>query len=157
MALPVVHDRRAKVFMFPGVRMKMPLANAFKPSPQPKGVPTYQRLFTGIGKILACALSVLMLAQGWHAKAATLISPTPTYNSRVVRLLYASQPQERSHMVVTALSPAGPPHIDVYISDRTDAPFRRIGAIVDPEFRSGLCCGTLYELPQQVGSRAKRK
>ena len=145
--LPAVYNRHPKVFMFLGVRMKILLASADKPSPQPKGV--------RIGKILACALSVLMLAQGSHATAATLLSRAPTYNSRVVRLLHASQPEERSHMVVTALSPVGGPHIDVYVSDRTDASFRRIGAIVDLEFRSGLCCGTLYELPQQVGSLPK--
>ena len=75
----------------------------------------------------------------------------------MVRLLYAPQPQARPHMVVTALSPVGGPNIDVYIFDRTDASFGWIGAIVDPEFRSGLCCGTPYELPQQVGSLAKRK
>jgi hypothetical protein len=33
-----------------------------------------------------------------------------------------------------------------------NAPFRQIGEISDPAFGSGLCCGTLYELPQQVGS-----
>lgn len=37
----------------------------------------YQQLCIGIGKILACALSVLMLAQGAHARAATLLSPAP--------------------------------------------------------------------------------
>jgi hypothetical protein len=28
----------------------------------------------------------------------------------------------------------------------------KIGEITDPEFGSGLCCGTLHELPQQVGA-----
>jgi hypothetical protein len=39
----------------------------------------YQRLCIGIGKILARALSVLVLAQGSHAKAATLLSPAPAF------------------------------------------------------------------------------
>jgi hypothetical protein len=35
----------------------------------------YQRLCIEIGKILACALSVLMLAQGSHAKAGDVPQP----------------------------------------------------------------------------------
>ena len=111
----------------------------------------YHRLCIGIGKILACALSVLMLAEGSHAKAATLLSP-PAFNGRVVRLEHASRPEERQWLVATALVPAGGKHANVYLADRDGAPFRHIGEITDHEFGSGLCCGTLYELPQQVGS-----
>ena len=112
----------------------------------------YQRLCIGIGKILACALSVLMLAQGAHARAATLLSPAPAFNGRVVRLEHASRPEERQWLAATALVPAGGKHANVYLADRDNAPFRHIGEITDPEFGSGVCCGTLYEFPQQVGS-----
>jgi hypothetical protein len=138
--------------MFLGIRMKIRLASADKPSPQPKGLPMYQRLCVGIGKILACALSVLMLAQGSHAKAATLLSPAAAFNGRVVRLEHASRPEERQWLMATALVPAGGKYANVYLADRDGAPFRHIGEITDPEFGSGVCCGTLYELPQQVGS-----
>lgn len=30
--------------------------------------------------------------------------------------------------------------------------FRRIGAIADPEFKHGMCCGTLFELPVKIGA-----
>ncbi len=112
----------------------------------------YQRLCIGIGKILFCALSILMLAQGSHAEGATLLSPAAAFCDRVVRLEHASRPQERQWLVATAVVPAGGMHANVYLADRVGAPFRQIGEITDLAFGSGLCCGTLYELPQQVGS-----
>jgi hypothetical protein len=112
----------------------------------------YQRLCIGIGKILACALPVLMLAQGPHAKAATLLSPAPAFYDRVVRLEHASRPEERQRLVATAVVPAGGMHANVFLADRDGGPFRQIGEISDPAFGSGLCCGRLYELTQQVGS-----
>ncbi|MQA08240.1 MAG: exo-alpha-sialidase [Pseudonocardiaceae bacterium] len=32
--------------------------------------------------------------------------------------------------------------------------FQRVGTVADPEARTGMCCGTLFELPQQVGELA---
>jgi hypothetical protein len=69
-----------------------------------------------------------------------------------VRLEHASRPEERQRLVATAVVPAGGMHANVYLADRDGVPFRQIGEITDPAFDSGLCCGTLYELPQQVGS-----
>lgn len=112
----------------------------------------YQRLCMGIGQILACALFVLMLAQGSHAKAATLLGPGPAFNGRVVRLERAPRPEDRHWLVATALVPAGGMHANVYLADQDNVPFRQVAEISDPAFGSGLCCGTLYELPQQVGS-----
>ena len=105
-----------------------------------------------IGKIAKAAGAMLTLGALWPAQAATPLSPEPAFNSRVVRLDHAPSPQARAHLVVTALTPAGGRHIDVYTADSDDAPFRPIGRISDPIFASGLCCGTLYELPRRVGS-----
>jgi hypothetical protein len=54
--------------------------------------------------------------------------------------------------VVTALTPTGGQHIEVYTADGDDAPFRQIDRISDPVFASGVCCGALDELPRRVGS-----
>jgi hypothetical protein len=78
--------------------------------------------------------------------------PPPAFNGRVVRLEHAPRLEDRHWLVATALVPAGGKHTNVYLADRDGAPFRQIGEITDPEFGSGVCCGTLYELPQRVGS-----
>jgi hypothetical protein len=102
-----------------------------------------------------CALVNLTAISTSAASGATLLNPTPTFNSRVVRLEHAPRLEERAQMIMVALSPAGRMHAEVYAADQDDAPFRRIGQIVDPGFPAGLCCGTLYELPQQVGQLEK--
>jgi len=33
--------------------------------------------------------------------------------------------------------------------------FTRIAAILDPDFQAGICCGSLFEMPQTVGALAK--
>ena len=91
-----------------------------------------------------------MLAQGSHAKAATLLSPTPAFNGRVVRMEHAPRPKDRNWLVATAPVPAAGKHANVYLADRDNARFRQIGEISDPAFGCGLCCGTLYELPSRL-------
>lgn len=111
-----------------------------------------QRLMDIIGQTILGALFVLMVVLAPETKAATLLSSEPTYNARVVRLQYAAQPEQRAQMIATATSPVGGPHTDVYAADQTGSLFRQIGTISDPQFRTGLCCGTLYELPRAVGA-----
>lgn len=98
------------------------------------------------------ALTTLLVVLGSAASAATLLNPTPTLNSRVVRLAHTPRLEDRRQMIGVALSPTGGMHAEVYAADRDSAPFGQIGQIVDPAFSSGLCCGALYELPQAVGS-----
>jgi hypothetical protein len=85
------------------------------------------------------------------ANAATPLSPQPAADGRVVRLDHAQSPEGRGHLVLAALTPAGGRHVDLYTADGDDAPFRQIGHITDPVFATGVCCGTLYELPRAVG------
>ena len=102
--------------------------------------------------IARIVVAFLTLAMCSPANAVTPLSPEQAFNSRVVRLDHAPSPEARGHLVVTALTPDGGRHIDVYTADGDDAPFRPIGRISDPVFASGVCCGTLYELPRGVGS-----
>jgi hypothetical protein len=110
------------------------------------------RVATIVWKSGAYALTALLVVLGSAASAATLLSPAPAFYDRVVRLEHASRPEERQWLIATAVVPAGGMHANVYLADRDGAPFRQIGEITDLAFGSGLCCGTLYELPQQVGS-----
>jgi hypothetical protein len=107
---------------------------------------------TIVWKSGAYALTTLLVVLGSAANAATLLSPAPVFNGRVVRLEHASRPEERQWLIATAVVPAGGMHANVYLADRDGASFQQIGEITDLAFGSGLCCGTLYELPQQVGS-----
>jgi hypothetical protein len=40
----------------------------------------------------------------------------------------------------------------IYASNDDGTSFKRIGTIADPAFNDGHCCGTLYELPVQIGA-----
>lgn len=46
----------------------------------------------------------------------------------------------------------GQPVGGIYASTDDGKSFSRIGAIADPEFKQGQCCGTLYELPVKIGA-----
>jgi hypothetical protein len=46
----------------------------------------------------------------------------------------------------------GQPVGGIYASGDDGKTFARVGAIADPEFTKGQCCGTLYELPVAVGA-----
>ncbi|HEY0799309.1 MAG TPA: sialidase family protein [Steroidobacteraceae bacterium] len=105
-----------------------------------------------VGTTAQIVSALLALAVWPPADAATLLSSEPAFNSRVVRLDHAPSPEARGRLVALALTPAGGRHIEVYAADSDDAPFRPIGRISDPVFASGVCCGTLYELPRRVGS-----
>lgn len=104
---------------------------------------------------IALPLAAALLGFTSAANAEAPLSPAPAANARVVRLEHADRREDRSQLVVTALSPTGGQHVDIYFADHDGAPFRKGGEIHDPEFASGLCCGTQYELPQQVGSLKK--
>lgn len=97
-------------------------------------------------------LTVLSLALWGSASAATPLSPQPAADSRVLRLEHALSASAQSHLVAAALAPSGGQHVDIYTADADGASFTPTGQIKDPAFASsGVCCGTLYELPRQVG------
>jgi hypothetical protein len=57
----------------------------------------------------------LRVVLGSAANAATLLSPAPAFNGRVVRLEHASRPEERQWLVATALVRAA---IRTFIAER---------------------------------------
>ena len=80
-----------------------------------------------------------MLAQGMYPRAVQLShNATPANNGRIVV----------SFTTFTGGSGIQP----IYASDDNGTTFSQIGTITDPLFARGLCCGTLYELPQTVGA-----
>ena len=81
----------------------------------------------------------------------TELSANETLYPRLVRLSHDAAASGRVVASVTSF-PSGKGEEQIFASDDNGRTFARIGTIADPDFAKGLCCGTLYELPQKVGS-----
>ncbi len=92
-------------------------------------------------------VALLVLAAPAMAVTRSQLTDTEALYPRVLRLqggaLVAS--------FTTFPAGAGSGQQDIYTSADGNR-FTRIGAITDPLFAGGLCCGTLYELPAPVGA-----
>jgi len=69
---------------------------------------------------------------------------------RLIRLVYSPVGRGRILAVTTGQNPSGK-IAPVFESTDEGASFHQISQIQDPEAASGMCCGTIYELPQRVG------
>ena len=98
-----------------------------------------------------CLLGALAL-QGSPALAQrTALSASETLYPRLVRLSHSSAGKGRIVASVTSF-PSGHGEEQIFASDDSGRTFSRVGTINDADFAKGLCCGTLYELPQAVGA-----
>jgi len=85
------------------------------------------------------------------AQTKTALSSNAALYARVLRLSHNSDPTKNGQVVVSVTAfPNGANEEDIYASS-DGVSFARVGAVQDPDFSGGLCCGTLYELPSQVG------
>jgi hypothetical protein len=84
----------------------------------------------------------------------TLLSPNALFYDRLVRLEHHINAGERGTIIAagTAAAPAGGLQVGIFKGDVAGTSFSPLSTIVDPDFSTGLCCGTLYELPQRIGS-----
>ncbi len=90
--------------------------------------------------------------QGSEALAQrTALSANETLYPRLVRLSHSSAGKGRIVASVTSF-PSGHGEEQIFASDDNGRTFSRISTINDTDFAKGLCCGTLYELPQAVGA-----
>lgn len=102
-------------------------------------------------------LSVLLLAlfavPGAALAQRTQLSASEGLYPRVVRIAHDPTPSLNGTVVASVTSfPGGKGEEQIFSSSDNGATFSRIGTITDPDFATGLCCGTLYELPAQVGA-----
>ncbi|MGN6818326.1 MAG: sialidase family protein [Sphingomonas sp.] len=81
----------------------------------------------------------------------TELSSNETLYPRLVRLSHGTTGNGRIVASVTSF-PSGKGEEQIFASDDSGRTFARIGTINDADFAKGLCCGTLYELPQAVGA-----
>ena len=98
----------------------------------------------------------VLLVMGLCSPAAAqraALSTTEALYPRVVRVSHDPTPSANGTLVASVTSfPGGKGEEQIFSSADNGATFARIGTIADPDFATGLCCGTLYELPQAVGS-----
>lgn len=94
---------------------------------------------------LCLALGIATMG-GIQAEAQTKIS-TDTHGYPRVRKM------PNGEILVSATS-FGTKSISIFSSTNDGASFAKVGTITDPEFDNGLCCGTIFVMPQTVGSLA---
>ena len=107
---------------------------------------------------LVCALTASLTA---HAATPKLLSPGTALYARVIRLP-AETVVVKPHAIYfddTELFAAvtqfnNGTNVGIYKQARGEA-FSQLTEIHDPDFANGLCCGTIYRLPQAVGRLAK--
>ncbi len=108
--------------------------------------------------LLTCAvLLMLVLPRFAQSQAATgvALSNAAAQYARVLRLSHNSNSSLNGAIVVSVNThPASGAEVDIY-SSADGLQFKKIGLISDSSMvAGGLCCGTLFELPSQVGSLA---
>lgn len=110
----------------------------------------YFRLRTTCGLILLAIVALTCSCVALHAQ--TALSSSSALYARVVRLSHNADASLNGGIVasVTAFPSTGTEE-SIYASSNGSS-FTKIGAIKDADFNGGLCCGTLFELPQQVGT-----
>lgn len=96
---------------------------------------------------LAAVLAAVCIAAltGTAAEAQTRLSPDPMMYARTLRLA-------NNEILASVTAFNGGNHVEIYASSNDGASFARVGTINDPDFASGLCCGTIFQLSQAVGS-----
>ncbi|MFD0203312.1 MULTISPECIES: AbfB domain-containing protein [Saccharothrix] len=101
--------------------------------------------------VLAVLAALVSAAPVAVAAGGTPVSQDAAMYPRAIRLAHNGAANGRLLLTTTAFPPGGPVGA---ISESTDGgtTYRRVGAVADPEARTGLCCTTLFELPRQVGS-----
>lgn len=111
---------------------------------------------TRILSYLSALCWAVLLAVGWPASAVAqrvALGNAEGLYPRVVRIGHDPTPSANGTVVASVTSfPNGKGEEQIFASTDNSVTFARIGTINDPDFAGGLCCGTLYELPQAVGA-----
>ena len=92
-------------------------------------------------------LLLVLSAGAAGARGETLLATDAALYARVIRVSGNGTPQ----ILASVTSFTGGTNVSIYAS-RNGQHFTQVGRIDDPDFNGGLCCGTLFELPQAVGT-----
>ncbi|MFD9737659.1 ricin-type beta-trefoil lectin domain protein [Umezawaea sp. NPDC059074] len=85
------------------------------------------------------------------ATGGTPVSQETALYPKAVRLSHSGTANGRILLTATGF-PAGGPAGAISESVDGGTTYRRVGAVVDEAARTGLCCTTLFELPQRIGA-----
>lgn len=102
-----------------------------------------------VGKQAGRMAAGLLLALSMGAAGArgeTLLAPDAALYARAIRVSGSGAPQ----ILASVTSFTNGTNVGIYASSNGQH-FTPVGRIDDPDFNGGLCCGTLFELPQAVG------
>lgn len=105
--------------------------------------------------LIALIGSSLTVSAPAAAAARTQLSASDALYPRLVRLSHNTDTAKNGTVIASVTTfpgGGGSGQEDIYASADNGASFSRIGMIKDAAFAKGLCCGTLYELPQQIGA-----
>ena len=106
---------------------------------------------------IACTLFAMALVYSFSfgkalAQSGTPLSDSTALYARVVRTAHSSDHAMNDRIIISVTAPHGDEsEEDLYAGD-VKTGFHLAGSIKDVSFKEGLCCGTLYELPQKVGA-----
>ncbi len=102
--------------------------------------------------LLAVALIYFFCFDKAVAQSDTSLSESTALYARVVHTAHSSDHARNDRIIISVTAPHGDEsEEDLYAGDAKTG-FHLAGSIKDASFKEGLCCGTLYELPQKVGA-----
>lgn len=84
----------------------------------------------------------------------TALNSSAALYPRLVRLSQNANSTKDGNIVARITDPYGLGGEEDFYGSSDGTTFSLKGRIQDPDFNTGLCCGTLFELPSQVGSLA---
>ncbi|RZM11461.1 MAG: exo-alpha-sialidase, partial [Sphingomonas sp.] len=97
-----------------------------------------------VGPAAAALLALFSSGSIGAGQAPTRLTTEPSMYARAVR-------SADGEILAAMTGFVGGKHIDVYASADAGASFRRVSRITDPDFATGLCCGTIFQLPRAIG------
>ncbi|MDT7838014.1 sialidase family protein [Aquabacterium sp. OR-4] len=87
------------------------------------------------------------------SRSGTLLTEAAAFYPRLLRLSHQADAAANGRILASVTSfPDGRGEASVFASDDDGRSFRKIGAVRDDGWAPGLCCGSIFELPQAVGA-----
>ena len=110
-----------------------------------------RRWALGLGLVIALLASVTAVAVPAAAAERQLLDTGMGAYPRMVRLAHSGTDRDGRIIASTTSEDERGRFTPIYESTDEGETFTKISEIRDSEGPNGMCCGTLYELPQQVG------
>ena len=87
-----------------------------------------------------------------RAAATSTVAQAQTQLSADDAIYARARQLSNGEVLASVVAFTGGNHIDLYASSNSGTSFSKVGSINDTEFATGLCCGTIFQLPRAVGT-----